>query len=115
MSNDVLKRDSNNIPVLAGVTDDSAREIRQLLIDPVTKRLKVTATLSGTGTGDMQGPASSTDNAVVRWDGTDGHHAQDSLVTITDAGSLDIPAGQSFTVGGVPIGNGSNAFAWFMS
>jgi hypothetical protein len=115
MSNDVLKRDSNNIPVLAGVTDDSAREIRQLLIDPVTKRLKVTATLSGTGIGNVQGPASSTDNAIARWNGTDGQHIQDSGVTITDGGSLDIPAGQAFTVGGVPIGNGSNAFAWFMA
>jgi hypothetical protein len=42
----------------------------------------------GTGTsiidGTLTGPATSTDNAVVRWDGTAGQVVQDSVVTIAD-------------------------------
>jgi hypothetical protein len=34
------------------------------------------------------GPASSTDNAVVRYDGADGRSAQDSTVTIDDTGNI---------------------------
>ncbi|MCH7979017.1 MAG: hypothetical protein IH935_08580, partial [Acidobacteria bacterium] len=33
---------------------------------------------------DVSGPASSTDNAIVRWDGTDGTDLQNSVVTIAD-------------------------------
>lgn len=40
------------------------------------------------GQGDIDGPASSTDNAIVRWDGTLGSAVQDSSVTITDAGNI---------------------------
>jgi hypothetical protein len=40
-----------------------------------------------TGPG-ITGPGSSTDNAVVRWDGTSGGIIQNSSVTVTDGGSL---------------------------
>lgn len=46
--------------------------------------------------GDVFGPASSTDNAIVRWDTTDGKHLQDSAVTVDDAGIITFP-----TLGGV--------------
>lgn len=36
------------------------------------------------------GPASSTDNAVVRWDGTGGNTLQNSAVLIDDTGNLDM-------------------------
>ena len=39
----------------------------------------------GTGTGDVVGPASATDNAVVRFDGTTGKLVQNSVVTIADS------------------------------
>jgi len=39
-------------------------------------------------TGDVTGPASSTDNAIVRWDGTSGGLVQDSGVTIDDSGTI---------------------------
>jgi hypothetical protein len=41
-----------------------------------------------TGTGDVDGPASSTDNAVARFDGTTGKLIQNSVVTISDAGAV---------------------------
>jgi hypothetical protein len=44
------------------------------------------ATVSG-GSGDVVGPASSTDNAIVRFDGTTGKLVQDSAITIADDGT----------------------------
>lgn len=43
-----------------------------------------TLSASGSGTGDVAGPASATDNAIVRFDGTTGKLIQDSVVTIAD-------------------------------
>lgn len=40
------------------------------------------------GTADVSGPASSTDNAVVRFDGVTGKVIQNSTVTISDAGAV---------------------------
>ncbi len=40
------------------------------------------------GTGDFTGPASSTDNAVVRFNGTGGKTGQDSVVLIGDTGAI---------------------------
>lgn len=40
------------------------------------------------GTGDVVGPSSSTDNAIARFDGTDGKTIQSSNATIDDAGNL---------------------------
>lgn len=40
------------------------------------------------GSGDLVGPASSTDNAIARFDGTTGKLVQNSAATISDAGVL---------------------------
>jgi hypothetical protein len=51
----------------------------------------VTLLASATGaSGDVVGPASSTDNAIVRFDGTTGKLVQDSAVTIADDGATVI-------------------------
>jgi len=42
----------------------------------------------GGGTGDVTGPASSTDNAIARFDSTTGKIIQNSAVTISDAGDV---------------------------
>lgn len=42
------------------------------------------------GDGDVNGPTSSTDNAVVRFDGTTGKLIQNSNVTISDAGIVNV-------------------------
>jgi hypothetical protein len=46
------------------------------------------AVAAGAGTGDVVGPASATDEAVVRFDSTTGKLIQNSVVTITDAGDI---------------------------
>jgi hypothetical protein len=51
----------------------------------------------GGGSGDVVGPASATDNAAVRFDGTTGKLVQNSAVTIADT-SGDITAGKYNTV-----------------
>lgn len=42
----------------------------------------------GGGSGDVVGPASSTDNALARFDGTTGELLQDGVVTVSDAGAV---------------------------
>jgi hypothetical protein len=49
---------------------------------------QVFSTSGGGGSGNVTGPASSTDNALVRWDGTTGQLIQNSLAILSDAGSL---------------------------
>jgi hypothetical protein len=56
------------------------------------------------GDGDVDGPASSTDNAVARFNGTTGKVIQNSNVTIDDSGNLTYSAG---TANGVAYLNGS--------
>lgn len=45
---------------------------------------------SGAGLGDFSGPASSTDNGIVRFDGTSGKNGQTSGVSISDVASTNI-------------------------
>lgn len=51
---------------------------------------------AGVGTGDVLGPSSSTDNAVVRWDGTSGTLIQNSDVTLSDTGTFANVEAMSF-------------------
>lgn len=44
MANETLHHDDNRITVLGGVTDDANQFVTQLRVDPVTGRLKVSAT-----------------------------------------------------------------------
>lgn len=67
----------------------------------------------GAGLGDVVGPASSTDNAIVRYDTTTGRLLQNSSVTIADstgaiagATSLTSPAATNLTLG---LGTGGTA------
>lgn len=55
---------------------------------------------SGGGSGDVVGPASATDNAIVRFDTTTGKLIQDSVVTIADTtGDISSPGSISIGVG----------------
>lgn len=59
-------------------------------------------TLSATGSGgDVVGPSSSTNHAIVRFDGTTGKLIQSSAVTIDDAGNIISPDSVQFS-GTVP-------------
>jgi hypothetical protein len=70
------------------------------------------------GSGDVVGPASSTDNAIARFDATTGKLLQNSTVTISDAGAIaagsltlttDLAVASTFTANGVLVGNGIGA------
>lgn len=45
--------------------------------------------------GNVSGPVSSTDNAIVRWNGTDGDSVQDSGVIVDDANNITFPSGSA--------------------
>ena len=47
-----------------------------------------------------------TDNAIIRRDGASAGNVQESLATIDDSGSINIPAGQSYNINGTPVGGG---------
>lgn len=66
----------------------------------------------GSGGGDVSGPGSSTDNALVRWDGTSGTLIKNSSVIITDGGdisanSIDLTIALSATDGGTGLTSAS--------
>lgn len=53
---------------------------------------KVGGVIVNTATGDVVGPATSTDNTVPRWNGTDNKTLQASTVSISDGGVLTLGA-----------------------
>lgn len=63
--------------------------------------------LQGQDNARVQGPASATDNAVVRFDLATGKLVQDSTVTISDTGTLNIPTGQTYQVNGTTVLSGT--------
>jgi hypothetical protein len=71
-----------------------------------------------TGAGDVEGPASSTDNAIARYDGTTGKLIQNSSVTIDDSGNIAATnlsgtntGDQTITLTGDVTGSGTGSFA----
>jgi hypothetical protein len=64
--------------------------------------------LLGAGvTGDVVGPASATDNAISRFDGTTGKLIQNSLVTVSDTGAISAPVDAS--ISGLTVGKGGGS------
>lgn len=64
---------------------------------------------SGGGSGDVNGPASSTNNAVAIFSGTDGKLLKNSTLTNPSAGVLNIPSGGDLTFNSV-ASSGTGAF-----
>jgi hypothetical protein len=64
--------------------DDSAGGVTWLEVGSGLTLTDTTLTVAGAGTGDVIGPNSATDNAIVRFDATTGKLIQDSAVTIDD-------------------------------
>lgn len=62
----------------------STQEILNRVFDRTTNKLNI----SSTSSGDFVGPASSTDNAIVRFDGATGKLGQNSIILISDTGVL---------------------------
>ncbi len=86
--------------VYAGATVEDAG-VRGLVPDSAAGSLDRFLCVDGTfkvpGIGAVTGPGSSIDNAIARWDGTNGDTIQNSLVTIDDSGNLTLPG--TVTVG----------------
>jgi hypothetical protein len=68
---------------------------------------------SGSGIGDFVGPGSSTDNAIIRFDGTTGKTGQNSGITIADGATGTLSGtnsgDQTFTLTGPVTGTGSGS------
>lgn len=63
--------------------------------------VSVTGTCTGcSGASDVQGPASATDNAIARYDGTTGKLIQNSVVTVADTTGDLVSAGSATFSGG---------------
>lgn len=56
------------------------------------------------GGGNVAGPASSTDNAIARFDGLTGKLIQNSLAILSDAGNISTPGSVSTGIGGGSTG-----------
>jgi hypothetical protein len=67
------------------------------------------------GAGDVNGPGSATDNAIVRFDGTGGKTVQNSTVIVGDTGAITgVESLKSSTSGGLAIiGSGGTTVATF--
>ena len=59
------------------------------------------------GGGDVLGPVTSVDHSITRFNGTDNKTIQDSLATIDDAGSINIPTGQTYKINGTALAVGN--------
>lgn len=89
----------NHTPNLVAVSSADGKTPVNAWADPDTH-----AILTDTG-GGVVGPGLSTDNAIVRWDGTTGETIQNSLVTIDDSGNINAV---SYKAGGTsPVANGT--------
>lgn len=88
-------RDQNHVTVALGQSSTSSTTTLPFLIDSLTGRLLVN---SASGSGDVVGPASATDNAVARFDGTTGKLLQNSVVIIADT-TGNMSGSQQLTLG----------------
>jgi hypothetical protein len=82
--------------------DDSAGQ--HLNYDTTTNAWSCGTSSSGSGSGDVVGPASATDNAVARFDTTTGKLIQNSGVTIDDSNNISTAGSISVGVGGATAG-----------
>ena len=70
------------------------------------KAIKTYVDSRPTGTGDVVGPATATDNAVARFDTTTGKLIQNSLLTVDDTGNVNIPTGTKYKINGIDLAKG---------
>lgn len=98
-------RDSNRVTTLLGVNDVTG------LPQPINVNSsgEILVSMTGGGSGDVVGPASSTDNAVARFDGTTGQLIQNSTVLIGDTGAISGVLSVTGVAGGSSVTGGTGA------
>jgi len=65
-----------------------------------------------TSVGDVVGPASSTDNAITRFDGTTGKVIQNSTIILSDAGALQNVNEINFDITPTSVVGGAGSLSW---
>jgi len=74
-------------------TGDTVVDV-QLLVVPDSAVTAGSGTVSiAAGTGDVTGPASATDNAIARFNGTTGKTIQNATITVSDTGTIAAASG----------------------
>jgi len=53
--------------------------------------------------GNVSGPGVSTDTAIVRWSGATGSAIENSVVTVSNAGTITLPDGEGIVIGTTPV------------
>ena len=79
------------------------------IVDAVTGT-KSLAQLAAAGSGDVAGPAASTDNAIVRFDGTTGKILQNSVIIINNSNELILPFDNDPVTPILGFGDGDSGF-----
>jgi hypothetical protein len=82
---DVVQVGAGNVSGLGDVSVVSPANGQSLTYNSTTSKWQNSTVTSG----DVVGPASSTDNALVRFDGTTGKLVQNSTATLDDTGNMD--------------------------
>jgi hypothetical protein len=77
--------------IVAFTADDLYKTVLQLDNASEWVLTAITPTWVQVGTGNVVGPGSATDNALVRFDSTTGKLIQNSTVTLDDTGALTVP------------------------
>lgn len=63
--------------------------------------------------GKVNRPASSTDHVLMRWHGTDGKHAQDSVIVVSDGGgTINVNSTAAILLVTIDSAGGAGEFAW---
>jgi hypothetical protein len=96
---------------IAATTDQILNKVYDSTNTALRVNLVAGGSGGGTGSGDVVGPGSSTDNAVVRFDGTTGKLVQNSVCIVSDTGDETGLNSTSLTtfaaVGGDPADSGA--------
>jgi hypothetical protein len=104
----ILIDDTDNITSAESLTFNKGTDVNEFSIDgtlsgnsddavPTEKAVKTY--VDSVNSGDVEGPVSSTDNAIARWDGTTGKLLQDSGIFVDDFGNITSAASLAFDLG----------------